>query len=107
MNNKQQIRANPADPLLVTAECRWVTIEGKKRKYPVAGFELKDAFATDEKPLKNFIDFFLLSKSGEWQIVENNPLYGRLLDCLASEGRMEHALTDWGFMVFGHFVSSG
>ena len=63
-----------ADPLLVIAECRWVTTKGKTRKYPVAGFALKDVSATDEKLLKDFIDFLLLSKSGEWQVVDRKPL---------------------------------
>ncbi len=59
-----------ADPLLVIAECRWVTIKGKNRKYPVAGFELKDVSVNDGKLLKDFIDFLLLSKSGQWQVLE-------------------------------------
>jgi len=62
-----------ADPLLIIAECRWVTIKGKNRKYPVAGFELKDVSVADGKVLKEFIDFLLLSKSGEWQVLETRP----------------------------------
>lgn len=59
-----------ADPLLIIAECRWVTTKGKNRKYPVAGFELRDVSAHDGKLLKDFIDFLLLSKSGQWQLAQ-------------------------------------
>jgi hypothetical protein len=62
-----------AEPLLVVAQCRWVTIKGKKREFTVAGFELKDISATDESVLKAFIEFLLLSKSGEWQVLRESP----------------------------------
>ncbi len=58
-----------ADPLLVIANCRWVSEKGKKRKYFVAGFELMDLSPADLKVLKQFINLLLLSKSGEWNTV--------------------------------------
>jgi PilZ domain len=61
-----------ADPLLVIAECKWVTIKGQNRKYHVAGFELKELSASDATLLKDFVDFLLLSKSGEWQVLERS-----------------------------------
>ncbi len=30
------------EPVLVTAECKWLEIRGKRKKYPVAGFEITD-----------------------------------------------------------------
>jgi len=62
-----------ADPLMVIAECRWVAVKGRNKKYAVAGFELKDVSSVDEKLLKDFIDFLLLSKSGEWLTVGDKP----------------------------------
>ena len=59
-----------ADPLLVVAECRWVETKGKDKKYPVAGFELKDLSETDAQVLRTFVDFLILSKSGEWQVLK-------------------------------------
>jgi len=59
-----------ADPLLVVAECRWVKMKGKKKKYPVAGFELKDLSEADAQVLRTFVDFLILSKSGEWQVLK-------------------------------------
>jgi hypothetical protein len=59
-----------ADPLLVLAECRWVEMKGKNKKYPVAGFELKDLSEADEKALRTFVDFLIVSKSGEWQALK-------------------------------------
>jgi len=60
-------------PLLIIAECRWVTMKGKNRKYPVAGFELKDVSVGDGGVLKEFIHLLLLSKSGEWQVLDGKP----------------------------------
>ena len=56
-----------ADPLLFLAECRWVEMKGKNKKYPVAGFELKDLSEADAQVLRTFVDFLIVSKSGEWQ----------------------------------------
>jgi hypothetical protein len=56
-----------ADPLLVIAECQWMKIKGKLRKYPVAGFEIKETSQSDAKILEAFVNCLLLTKSGEWQ----------------------------------------
>ncbi len=53
-------------PLLFVAQCRWVEEKGDKEKYDVAGFQLIDLSETDRQALKKFINFLLLSKSGEW-----------------------------------------
>ncbi|HTY25795.1 MAG TPA: PilZ domain-containing protein [Desulfomonilaceae bacterium] len=58
-----------ADPLLVIAKCRWVSEEGKKIKYFVAGFELLDLSSTDRKVLNEFISLLTLSDSGQWNSV--------------------------------------
>ncbi len=56
-------------PLLFVAKCRWVEEKGNKEKYNVAGFQLIDLSETDRQALKKFINFLLLSKSGEWDAV--------------------------------------
>ncbi|HMK35091.1 MAG TPA: PilZ domain-containing protein [Desulfomonilaceae bacterium] len=61
-----------ADPLLVIAECRWVKIKSKNRQYPVAGYELKAVSEADANVLRDFIEFLLMSKSGEWQVLAGN-----------------------------------
>jgi hypothetical protein len=58
-----------ADPLLVTARCRWISEKGNEKKYFVAGFELVDLSPVDRKVLKEFINLLLLSKSGEWNTI--------------------------------------
>ncbi len=58
-----------ADPLLVIAKCRWVSEEGNKIKYFVAGFELMDLSSTDRKILNEFINLLTLSDSGQWNSV--------------------------------------
>ncbi len=58
-----------ADPLLIVAECKWVEIKGRQKKYPVAGFEILDLAERDSQMLRNFIKFLLLSESGEWQTI--------------------------------------
>jgi hypothetical protein len=55
-----------ADPLLIIAKCRWVSVKGNERRYFVAGFELVDLSAADLQVLKQLINLLLLSKSGEW-----------------------------------------
>jgi hypothetical protein len=56
-----------ADPLLILAECKWIGLKERKRKYFVAGFEIIHLSEGDRKTLRDFIEFLLLSKSGEWQ----------------------------------------
>jgi PilZ domain len=58
-----------AEPLLIIAECRWVEIKGRHRRYPVAGFAIMDLPETDREVLRDFITFLLLSESGEWQTI--------------------------------------
>ncbi len=58
-----------AEPLLIIAECKWVEMKGRHRKYPVAGFEIMDLSETDSLVLRNFIKFLLDSDSGEWQTI--------------------------------------
>ena len=58
-----------AEALLVIAECKWVEIKGRRRKYPVAGFEIMDLPETDREVLRNFMTFLLLSDSGEWETI--------------------------------------
>ena len=58
-----------AERLLIIAECKWVEIKGKRRKYPVAGFEIMDLPETDREVLRNFMTFLLLSDSGEWETI--------------------------------------
>jgi PilZ domain len=58
-----------AEPLLIIAECKWVEIKGKRRKYPVAGFEIMDLPETDREVLRDFMTFLLLSDSGEWETI--------------------------------------
>jgi hypothetical protein len=59
-----------ADPLLVIAQCKWAMIKGNNRKYFVAGFELQDVSDHDAGILRDFIEFLLFSKSGEWQTLD-------------------------------------
>ena len=58
-----------ADPINFVARCLWVDIKGKKITYPVAGFEITEITDHDLETLKNFMDFLVLSNSGEWQTV--------------------------------------
>jgi len=58
-----------AEPLLIIAECKWVEIKGRRRKYPVAGFEIMDLPERDSQILRNFIKFLLLSDAGEWETI--------------------------------------
>src|SRR5208283_4078127 len=58
-----------AEPLLIIAECKWVEMKGRHRKYHVAGFEIMDLSETDSLVLRNFIKFLLLSESGEWETI--------------------------------------
>jgi len=58
-----------AEPLLIVAECKWVEIKGRHKKYPVAGFEIIDLPERDSQILRNFIKFLLLSESGEWETI--------------------------------------
>ncbi len=58
-----------AEPLLIIAECKWVEIMGRHRRYPVAGFEIIDLPESDSQILRDFIKFLLLSESGEWQTI--------------------------------------
>jgi PilZ domain len=59
-----------AEPLLIVAECKWVEIKGRQKKYPVAGFEILDLPERDSQILRNFLKFLLFSESGEWQTIE-------------------------------------
>jgi c-di-GMP-binding flagellar brake protein YcgR len=56
-----------SDPLLIIAECKWVEIKGRRKMYPVAGFEIIDLPGRDSEILRNFIKFLLLNESGEWE----------------------------------------
>ena len=58
-----------AEPLLIVAECKWVEIKGRRRKYPVAGFEIMDLPEADREVLRDFMTFLLLSDSGEWETI--------------------------------------
>lgn len=58
-----------AEPLLIIAECKWVEIKGRRRKYPVAGFEIMDLPEKDREVLRDFMTFLLLSDSGEWETI--------------------------------------
>jgi hypothetical protein len=58
-----------AERLLIIAECKWAEIKGRRRKYPVAGFEIMDLRETDREALRDFMTFVLLSDSGEWETV--------------------------------------
>jgi hypothetical protein len=58
-----------SDPLLIIAECKWVEIKGRRKIYPVAGFEIIDLPERDSTVLRNFIRSLLLSESGEWQTI--------------------------------------
>jgi hypothetical protein len=57
---------NTAPPLFI-AKCRWVAEKGDKERYWVAGFELIEVSEADRSILRNFINFLILSKSGEWR----------------------------------------
>jgi hypothetical protein len=57
---------NTSPPLFV-AKCRWVAEKGDKERYWVAGFELINLSEADRSILRNFINFLILSKSGEWR----------------------------------------
>jgi hypothetical protein len=56
-----------ASPPLFVARCRWVAEKGDQEKYWVAGFEFIDLSEADRSILRNFINFLILSKSGEWR----------------------------------------
>ncbi len=58
-----------SEPLLIIAECKWVELKERKRKYFVAGFEIVDLPERDSMVLRNFIQFLLLGESGEWQTI--------------------------------------
>src|SRR5208283_2486834 len=49
-----------AEPLLIIAECKWVELKERKKKYFVAGFEIVDLPERDSKVLRDFIQFLLL-----------------------------------------------
>jgi hypothetical protein len=57
----------PAEPLLISAKCKWVETKGRHRVYTVAGFEITDASEKVGAILREFTDFISLSsKTGEW-----------------------------------------
>ncbi|HTY22659.1 MAG TPA: PilZ domain-containing protein [Desulfomonilaceae bacterium] len=56
-----------ADPLLFMAKCRWVTEKGNKKNYSLAGFELMNLSEEDLNSLRDFVNFLLLNKSGQWE----------------------------------------
>jgi len=58
-----------AEPLLIIAECKWIEIKGRRKRYPVAGFEIIDLSANDRNTLQDFMSVLLLSESGEWQTI--------------------------------------
>jgi hypothetical protein len=58
-----------AEPLLIIGECKWVELKETKMSYFVAGFEIVDLPERDREVLRNFIQFLLLSQSGEWQAI--------------------------------------
>ena len=56
------------DPLLVTAECKWVEIKGRHKVYAVAGFEIVDAPERVKTALREFTETISLGcKPGQWQ----------------------------------------
>ncbi len=58
-----------AKPLLIIAECKRVEIKGRRKRYPMAGFEIIDLSVIDRNTLQNFMSVLLLSESGEWQTI--------------------------------------
>lgn len=58
-----------AQPLLIIAECKWVEVKGRQKRYPVAGFEIMDLPETDQEVLRDFIEFLLRSEPGEWETI--------------------------------------
>ena len=61
--------AKTGRPLLIIAECKWIEIKGRRKRYPVAGFEIIDLSANDRNTLQDFMSVLLLSESGEWQTI--------------------------------------
>jgi len=58
------------DPLLIVAECKWVETQGKVKRHPVAGFEIKDLSDRDRKSIKDFMGLLVLGESGEWKTID-------------------------------------
>jgi len=58
------------DPLLVIAKCRWMKLRDGMHKHAIAGFEVINISERDSSVLRTFLDFLLLSRSGEWQALE-------------------------------------
>jgi hypothetical protein len=56
------------DPLLVIVECAWVKRKENK-SYQTAGFKIVKLSDRDASVLKSFMDFLILSNSGEWQTI--------------------------------------
>ncbi len=55
-----------AEPILLTAQCKWTLVRGKTNKYPVAGFKLIEISDTDSRSLQALVSMLRLSESGEW-----------------------------------------
>jgi len=49
-----------ADPLLITAQCRWVETKGRHKVYTVAGFHISDISETVGATLRDFTSFISL-----------------------------------------------
>ncbi len=59
------------DPMLVTAECKWVETKGRHKVYTVAGYEIIDAPERVKAALREFTQIVALGgKTGEWQLFD-------------------------------------
>ncbi|MBI4962354.1 MAG: PilZ domain-containing protein [Desulfomonile tiedjei] len=57
-----------ADPLVITAECKWIETKGRHKVYTVAGFEIIDIPDKVQAILREFTELISLGcKTGEWQ----------------------------------------
>jgi hypothetical protein len=52
------------DPVLVTAECKWREIRGKKKKYPVTGFKITDISDQGREMLRRLVRIVGLVQKG-------------------------------------------
>jgi PilZ domain len=61
----------PGDPMLVTAECKWVDIKGRHKVYTVAGYEIVDAPERVRTALREFTETVSLGcKPGQGQVFD-------------------------------------
>jgi len=72
----------PGDPVLVTAECKWVETKGRHKVYTVAGFEIIDAPERVRTTLRALTEIVSLGcKTGERQVFdrEDSPTNEQLI----------------------------